>query len=357
MHNHPRCGTVWADMRAVPPRHDQSGALGGGELVARRRVRRRGERRRRGGATRSRRWATPSSRCSRTTACSCSPTASAARTAARSRSSGAAATRGWSRPRAAARRARGHHPPVRPEQRRRLHRLLGDCSTPRVARRSLSSRHRPLSRRPSTGRRQDNEGILPVTMFAPEAPTVSFPPLEIAPETFLIQQVQPACGQPLFVYINSLVIRGEEPVIVDTGTPANRDAVARRGVHARGARGRPLGVPVARRRRPHRQPRPGDGGVPERDPRVHVGDGRAPHELLQLPARPLPLGQRRRGVRRRRPSARRRAGRRCGTRPPRAASGTPAPACTGRSTASRLPSSACRSRRSRRSTPSSGSSA
>ena len=59
-------------------------------------------------------------------------------------------------------------------------------------------------------------------MFAPEAPTVSFPPLEIAPETFLIQQVQPACGQPLFVYINSLVIRGKEPVIVDTGTPANR---------------------------------------------------------------------------------------------------------------------------------------
>ena len=59
-------------------------------------------------------------------------------------------------------------------------------------------------------------------MFAPEAPSVSFPPLEIAPETFLIQQVQPACGQPLFVYINSLVIRGKEPVIVDTGTPANR---------------------------------------------------------------------------------------------------------------------------------------
>ena len=58
--------------------------------------------------------------------------------------------------------------------------------------------------------------------FAPLAPTVHFEPLEIAPETFLIQQVQPACGQPLFVYINSLVIRGQEPVIVDTGTPANR---------------------------------------------------------------------------------------------------------------------------------------
>jgi flavorubredoxin len=34
--------------------------------------------------------------------------------------------------------------------------------------------------------------------------------------------VQEALGQPLFVQINSMVILGEEPVIVDTGTPANR---------------------------------------------------------------------------------------------------------------------------------------
>lgn len=39
----------------------------------------------------------------------------------------------------------------------------------------------------------------------------------------MIHQVQPALGQPLFVYLNSLVIRGREPVIVDTGTPANRE--------------------------------------------------------------------------------------------------------------------------------------
>ena len=38
----------------------------------------------------------------------------------------------------------------------------------------------------------------------------------------MIHQVQPALGQPLFVYLNSMVILGEEPVIVDTGTPANR---------------------------------------------------------------------------------------------------------------------------------------
>lgn len=33
MHNHPLYGTVWADMREVPPAMDQSSALGGGDLV------------------------------------------------------------------------------------------------------------------------------------------------------------------------------------------------------------------------------------------------------------------------------------------------------------------------------------
>jgi Metallo-beta-lactamase superfamily len=61
-----------------------------------------------------------------------------------------------------------------------------------------------------------------MTMFAPEAPTIYVAPTEVAPDTFVIHQVQPALGQPLFVYINSMVIRGDEPVIVDTGTPANR---------------------------------------------------------------------------------------------------------------------------------------
>ena len=61
------------------------------------------------------------------------------------------------------------------------------------------------------------------TSFAPIAPATYVPPTRIAPETFVIHQVQPALGQPLFVYLNSLVIRGEEPIIVDTGTPANRE--------------------------------------------------------------------------------------------------------------------------------------
>ena len=33
MHSHPLYGTVWSDMREVPPIYDQSSGLGGGELV------------------------------------------------------------------------------------------------------------------------------------------------------------------------------------------------------------------------------------------------------------------------------------------------------------------------------------
>jgi len=58
--------------------------------------------------------------------------------------------------------------------------------------------------------------------FAPAAPTTYVPPTRIATDTWVIHQVQPALGQPLFVYLNSLVILGKEPMIVDTGTPANR---------------------------------------------------------------------------------------------------------------------------------------
>ena len=58
--------------------------------------------------------------------------------------------------------------------------------------------------------------------FAPVAPTIYLPPTKIAKDTYVINQVQEALGQPLFVQINSMVILGKEPIIVDTGTPANR---------------------------------------------------------------------------------------------------------------------------------------
>ncbi|HEX4530567.1 MAG TPA: MBL fold metallo-hydrolase [Acidimicrobiia bacterium] len=60
------------------------------------------------------------------------------------------------------------------------------------------------------------------SVFPPVCPTVAVPPTQIADETWIVHQVQPALGQPLDIYLNSMVIRGSEPVIVDTGTPANR---------------------------------------------------------------------------------------------------------------------------------------
>jgi flavorubredoxin len=47
-------------------------------------------------------------------------------------------------------------------------------------------------------------------------------PHEIAPETFLIPNLADA-GDGMYLPVNSLVIRGEEPVIVDTGAPMHRE--------------------------------------------------------------------------------------------------------------------------------------
>ena len=58
--------------------------------------------------------------------------------------------------------------------------------------------------------------------YAPAAPTIHVPPTRVAADTYVIHQVQEALGEPLFVYLNSMVIRAQEPVIVDTGTPSNR---------------------------------------------------------------------------------------------------------------------------------------
>ena len=61
------------------------------------------------------------------------------------------------------------------------------------------------------------------TTFAPVVPTIRVPPTQIAKDTFVLHSVQPALGEPLFVYLNSMVILGAEPMIVDAGTIANRD--------------------------------------------------------------------------------------------------------------------------------------
>jgi flavorubredoxin len=61
-----------------------------------------------------------------------------------------------------------------------------------------------------------------MSSFAPAVPTIHVPPTKVAKDTYVIHQVQEALGEPLFVYLNSMVILGREPVIVDTGTPGNR---------------------------------------------------------------------------------------------------------------------------------------
>jgi flavorubredoxin len=62
-------------------------------------------------------------------------------------------------------------------------------------------------------------GAMPTSAVQP----IPLPPIEVAPETFLLRCAQPAFGAPLSVSLNSLVIRAAEPVIVDTGPPSDRD--------------------------------------------------------------------------------------------------------------------------------------
>jgi flavorubredoxin len=61
-----------------------------------------------------------------------------------------------------------------------------------------------------------------MSSFAALAPTRRVEPEEIAADTWLLHSAQDALGQPLVVYLNSMVIKGREPVIIDTNTIANR---------------------------------------------------------------------------------------------------------------------------------------
>jgi flavorubredoxin len=48
-------------------------------------------------------------------------------------------------------------------------------------------------------------------------------PVNIAPETFVLQGIVGEGEGPLAVHMNSMVIRGQEPVVVDTGIPTDRE--------------------------------------------------------------------------------------------------------------------------------------
>jgi flavorubredoxin len=48
-------------------------------------------------------------------------------------------------------------------------------------------------------------------------------PYEVAPDTFVIQSYDQAPGAPVGVHLNSMVTRGPEPIIFDTGVAMDRD--------------------------------------------------------------------------------------------------------------------------------------
>jgi hypothetical protein len=49
-------------------------------------------------------------------------------------------------------------------------------------------------------------------------------PYEVAPDTFVIQSYEQPPGAPVGVHMNSMVTRGPEPVIYDTGISMDHDA-------------------------------------------------------------------------------------------------------------------------------------
>lgn len=51
----------------------------------------------------------------------------------------------------------------------------------------------------------------------------SYPPVEIARDTFVVQATQGEGVAPVAVHLNAMVIRGPEPIIVDTGVPTLQD--------------------------------------------------------------------------------------------------------------------------------------
>lgn len=60
-------------------------------------------------------------------------------------------------------------------------------------------------------------------MFEPKAPARHHAPQTIGADTYLIRQMFGEGTAPVAVYVNSMVITGTEPIVVDTGTAANRD--------------------------------------------------------------------------------------------------------------------------------------
>lgn len=54
--------------------------------------------------------------------------------------------------------------------------------------------------------------------------TTAMQPVHIAPDTYVIQAIHGEGEGPLAVHMNAMLIRGEQPMIVDTGAPVDRDS-------------------------------------------------------------------------------------------------------------------------------------
>jgi flavorubredoxin len=63
-----------------------------------------------------------------------------------------------------------------------------------------------------------------VSAYAPRPPRYRHEPLKVADDTYLIRSTFGEGEAPAFVYVNSLVVLGREPTIIDTGTMNNRRA-------------------------------------------------------------------------------------------------------------------------------------
>ena len=121
-------------------------------------------------------------------------------------------------------------------------------------------------------------------------------PEQVAPDTWVVRQLAGEGMGPVATFVNSSVITGAEPVIVDCGPAVTRDEWLETDVLHRRPGRRPVDLPLPRRRRPHRQPAPGARRLPERHARHHRLHGRADERRVRhgAAAAPHALGERRR---------------------------------------------------------------
>jgi hypothetical protein len=68
------------------------------------------------------------------------------------------------------------------------------------------------------------ETAIDISAYKPQAPLFHHEPLKIAADTYLIRQLHGEGIAPQAVYLNSMIILGSQPTIVDTGTVNNREA-------------------------------------------------------------------------------------------------------------------------------------